>query len=201
MKEKLNLLLVLLMIFTLASCGQKTSENTETEDESVAAEVVNEEPEEQQQVASPRQQATGTVDGVTVNVDYGSPAVKDREVWGSLEKYGVVWRAGANETTSMEFDNDVTINGEKLPAGKYGFFIIPNENEPWVAIFNEEWSREEHDSWGAYNYKEDKDVLRINIEPTWAEDVQERLEYTVSNTGVDFAWEKARVSLEVKSDN
>ena len=193
----------MLILFTVASCGKKAAESAEEATDAVATEVSNEEEagEEEQQVASPRKQASGNIDGVAVNVDYGSPAVKDREIWGGLEAYGKVWRAGANETTSMEFDKDVTINGESLPAGKYGFYLIPNEEGAWVAIFNEEWSREEHDSWGAYNYKQDKDVLRVDVEPTWADDVQERLMYSVGDGSVNFAWEKARVSLEVKSDS
>ena len=153
-----------------------------------------------QNQASPRKQSSGKVDGVTINIDYGSPGVKGRKIWGGLESYGKVWRAGANETTSVEFSADVTVNGKPIPAGKYGFFLIPNENETWVAIFNEEWSRELHGAWGAFGYKSEKDVLRLDVTPEWSEDVMERLEYKVVDKGFDFGWEKARIKFEVKSN-
>ena len=72
--------------------------------------------------------ATGSINAVNVTVDYGSPSVKGRTVWGGLEKYDKVWRAGANENTTVTFDNDVTIGGKSLKAGKYGFFIIPKKD-------------------------------------------------------------------------
>ncbi|MDN5201017.1 DUF2911 domain-containing protein [Fulvivirgaceae bacterium BMA10] len=207
MKKTLMLSLSLLMFLslTIVSCNQTSKQETSTADsEATEAETetteTSEEPEsESKAVASPRKQASGEIDGVAVNVDYGSPSVKGREIWGGLEAYGKVWRAGANETTAIEFDKDVTINGNALAAGKYAFFIIPNENEDWVAIFNEEWSREEHEAWGAYNYKEDKDVLRVNVKPEWSDEVQEALEYNVANGTINFAWEKARITLEVKA--
>lgn len=142
---------------------------------------------------SPRQQATGEIDGVTISVDYGSPYVKGRTIWGGLQKYGVVWRAGANKATAVEFSKNVTINGEELAAGKYAIFIIPNENEDWVVIFNEGW-----DAWGT-EYSKDKDVLRVSVKPDWSDEVVESLTYTVDET-FNFAWEKAGINLEVKAD-
>ncbi|UCE95054.1 MAG: DUF2911 domain-containing protein, partial [Flavobacteriaceae bacterium] len=82
---------------------------------------------------SPRLSAKGNVNGTNIAIDYGAPSVKGRKIWGGLEKYGQVWRAGANENTTVSFDKDVTVEGKKLTAGKYGFFIIPNETGDWVA--------------------------------------------------------------------
>lgn len=141
---------------------------------------------------SPRQKATGEIDGVSITVDYGSPYVKGRTIWGGLEKYGEVWRAGANEATSVEFSKDVAINGKELAAGKYAIFIIPNEKEEWVVIFNKGW-----DAWGT-EYSEDKDVLRISVKPEWSDEVTESLTYSVDKT-LNFAWEKAGINLKVKS--
>src|SRR5210317_797179 len=101
---------------------------------------------------SPRKQASGQVGDVTVSIDYGAPSVKERVIWGGLEKYGKVWRAGANENTTIAFDKDVKIGKTAVPAGKYGFFIIPSENEDWVVIFNKK-----NDGWGAYSYNKDDD--------------------------------------------
>ncbi len=142
---------------------------------------------------SPRMQADGSIDGVSIAVDYGAPSVKGRTIWGGLEAYGNVWRAGANENTTVSFDKDVTLNGEALAAGKYGFFIIPNENEDWVLIFNKK-----NDAFGAYSYSQDEDALRLTVAPTWVDDVQEQLMYGVSET-LDFGWEKARLSVEVSA--
>ncbi len=142
---------------------------------------------------SPRLEAKGTVNGTQIMIDYGAPSVKGRTVWGELEKYGQVWRAGANENTTVTFDKDVKINGKSLPAGKYGFFIIPNESGEWVAIFNKK-----NDGWGAYSYTEAEDVLRVMVKPDFDASVQEQLMYAVDNSGIVFAWEKARLHLAVE---
>lgn len=141
---------------------------------------------------SPRLQTKGTVNGAHIMIDYGAPSVKGRVVWGGLEKYGQVWRAGANENTTVEFDKEVTVNGKKLSAGKYGFFIIPNESGEWVAIFNKK-----NDGWGAYSYSEADDALRVMVKPDFDTAVQEQLMYAVDNSGIVFAWEKARLHIPV----
>ncbi len=142
---------------------------------------------------SPRKNANGTVGGTSIEIDYGAPSVKGRKIWGGLEKYGAVWRAGANENTTVSFDKDVKIAGQYLPAGKYGFFIIPNENADWVVIFNKK-----NDAWGAYSYSESEDALRVSIKPDMVEDNQEELMYAVTNDGILFGWEKARLNIPVE---
>ena len=142
---------------------------------------------------SPRMQAEGEISEVTVSIDYGAPSVKGRQIWGGLEQYGKVWRAGANENTTVSFDSDVLIDGNELPAGKYGFFIIPNENGDWTVILNNK-----NDGWGAYSYNEKEDALRIEITPDFVNDVQEQLEYSIGEESIDFAWEKVRISISVE---
>ena len=148
-----------------------------------------------QSPASPRKQASGHINEVKVAIDYGAPSVKDRKIWGGLEKYGKVWRAGANECTSIAFDKAVNINGEAIEAGTYAFFIIPNEEGDWVAIFNSE-----SEQWGAYDYNEEKDVLRLNVTPQWSDQVQEQLLYKIEDGSILFAWEKASLKLDVSSE-
>lgn len=126
---------------------------------------------------SPPKQVSETVDGIKVTIDYSSPAVKNRTIFGGLESFGKVWRAGANEATWIEVSDDVTINGENLPKGKYAFFIIPRESQEWTIIFNSKW-----DQWGAYNYDKSLDVLQVAVKPQEI-DHTERLEYTVSKEG------------------
>ena len=88
--------------------------------------------------ASPPATATGKVGAATITINYSSPAVKGRTIWGGLEKYDKVWRAGANDATTFKTDKDIMVQGKKLPAGTYSFFLIPRENGTWTAIFNKE---------------------------------------------------------------
>jgi hypothetical protein len=130
--------------------------------------------------SSPRLQVKGESSGINIAIDYGA----------GLEKYGKVWRAGANENTTISFDKNVSINNVILPAGKYGFFIIPNETGDWTVIFNKK-----NDGWGAYSYNQEEDALRVNITPSFVEDIQEQLQYSVGKNTIDFAWEKARLEI------
>ena len=102
--------------------------------------------------------------GITdITINYHRPLVNDRKVWGNLVPYGQVWRAGANENTTITFSDPVTIEGKALAAGTYGLHMIPNENE-WTIIFSKNST-----SWGSFTYKESEDALRVNVEPQAAE--------------------------------
>ncbi|MFZ4427065.1 MAG: DUF2911 domain-containing protein [Saprospiraceae bacterium] len=130
---------------------------------------------------------------VNVMVNYSSPAVKGRKVWGDLVPFGEVWRTGANEATVFEVSRDVLVNGQRLPAGKYAFFTIPGEKS-WTLIFNKEPNQ-----WGSYNYKQEMDALRVNVKPKASKTFNERLTITVSNKGkAMLAWEKVEVHFTVK---
>lgn len=147
-----------------------------------------------QQKASPRKEAKGTLNKVSVTIDYGSPSVKGRAVWESLVPSGKVWRAGANENTTVTFDNDVTIGDENLKAGTYGFFIIPNKDSEWVAIFSSK-----NDSWGSNGYSEANDVVRLKVKPKFVKENQEQVMYSIGKGSIDFAWEKARLSIPIST--
>ncbi len=106
--------------------------------------------------------------------------------------YGQVWRAGANETTAFTLSADATVEGKKLSAGKYAFFIIPTENEATV-IFNKTIK------WGAFSYKQDEDVLRISVPVKKSKAFAEKLTYMVSPKGeVSLAWENSVIAFAVK---
>jgi len=143
---------------------------------------------------SPRKEAKGIINKATITADYGSPSVKGRTIWGSLVPYGKVWRAGANENTTISFDKDVTIGGKDLKAGKYGFFMIPNKDSEWIAIFSSK-----NDAWGSNGYSTTNDVVRVKVNPTFAASDQESLQFTVGKASLDFAWEKVRLSIPVSS--
>lgn len=143
---------------------------------------------------SPQREVKAIVSGaVTVEIKYSSPAVKGRKVWGDLVPYGEVWRTGANEATTFEISRDILLNGQRLPAGKYALFTIPGE-KTWTLIFNKESSQ-----WGAYNYKESMDALRVtNIKPKKASVFSERLEFTVSPKGkATIVWENLSIPFVI----
>jgi hypothetical protein len=132
--------------------------------------------------------------GAVVAIDYSQPSVKGRKIGTELEpKTGQVWRTGANEATVFEVSKDVKINGQPLPAGKYGFFTIENGAE-WTLIFNKTWKQ-----WGAYEYKQTDDVLRVNVKAGKAESFAEKLIFTVDKSGVvNFVWGDYKVDFKVE---
>jgi hypothetical protein len=144
-------------------------------------------------VASPKAQATGKIKDATITIDYGSPAVKGRKIWGELEKYDVVWRAGANDATTFETDKDLKVQGKILPAGKYSFFLLPRANGIWTAIFNKEAKQ-----WGAFKYDETKDQLRVDVKTKALKESQERLTYKVNKKGFVMEWDKIVVPIHIK---
>ncbi|WP_113662249.1 DUF2911 domain-containing protein [Pedobacter nanyangensis] len=143
--------------------------------------------------ASPAATATGKVNGATITINYSSPAVKGRKIWGGLEAYDKVWRAGANDATTFETDKDIKVEGKTLPAGKYSFFLIPRESGTWTAIFNKEPKQ-----WGAYKYEEAKDALRVDVKVKPLAETQERLVYKVHGKGFSLDWDKVSVPVVIK---
>ncbi len=143
--------------------------------------------------ASPAATATGKIGDATITINYSSPAVKGRTIWGGLEKYDVVWRAGANDATTFETDKDIKVEGKTLPAGKYSFFLIPKESGTWTAIFNKEPKQ-----WGAYKYEAAKDQLRVDVKVKALKETQERLVYKIEKKGFALEWDKVSVPVAVK---
>ncbi|MGB1103893.1 MAG: DUF2911 domain-containing protein [Crocinitomicaceae bacterium] len=185
----------------MISCGGSESHENETENDStdVVTEAVDTTAEEEtpKPLKSPRMQASGMANGVQVDVNFGSPYVKGREIWGELVPYDKIWRAGANEATAITFGADVMIGDGEVPAGTYALFIIPQADADWTVILNEEWSKELHGVWGAYDHKPEKDVLRFDVTPTFGEEVVESMAFSVTVTGVMFQWEKASFAFDV----
>ncbi|HVX26225.1 MAG TPA: DUF2911 domain-containing protein [Parafilimonas sp.] len=146
---------------------------------------------------SPPATATGTVNGATITIDYSSPAVKGRKIWGGLVPYDKVWRAGANEATLFTTSKDIMVEGKKLPAGKYSLYAIPGEKE-WVIIFNSKTGQ-----WGV---KEDEsttedpanDVLRVTVKPQKSSAFNERMKFVINGKGFALEWENLMVPVSVK---
>lgn len=131
-----------------------------------------------------------------ITIVYSRPGVKGRKIWGGLVPYDKVWRAGANENTTFEVSKDVLINGQKLPAGKYGLHMIPGEKQ-WTIIFSKNNS-----AWGSFSYKQEEDALRVTVTPVAAPE-REWLSYGFENLAGNSAtaylwWEKLKVPFEVE---
>jgi hypothetical protein len=147
---------------------------------------------------SPNATVTQTIGITKAEVVYSRPSVKGRVIWGELVPYDKVWRTGANAVTKISFDTDVTVEGQKLPAGAYGLFTIPGKTE-WTVIFNKQ-------STGAPNdYAADKDVLRVKVKPAALAENKEL--FTISFPAVSangatlqLAWEKLKLSLAIGVD-
>lgn len=142
---------------------------------------------------SPAETASGKINAATITIHYSSPSVKGRKIWGGLEPYGAVWRAGANEATTFETDKAIQVEGKPLPAGKYSFFLIPEENGTWTAIFNKEPNQ-----WGAFKYEESKDQLRVKVKTKALAANQEKLVYKINKNGFELDWAKTSVPVSIK---
>ena len=202
-------LLLVALLLVVAACAPQ-------EEAGMADEPAGEEPaEEMQQAAmqdapqaiplranearpSPNASVTQTIGTTVVTMTYGRPGVKGRQVFGGLEAYGTVWRAGANEATVFSVTSDVAINGEALPAGVYAFFAIPNEGD-WTLIFNKQ-----AEQWGAFNYDESQDALRVTATPQEADAVEWLAYYfgdlTGSSATAYLHWDTTRVPFTISTE-
>lgn len=147
----------------------------------------------QEKRLSPAKTTENTVGDLSVVISYSSPSVKGRTIYGDLVPWGEIWRAGANEATTIKINKDAMVNGEELPAGHYAFFVIPNEDDDWTLIFNKV-----HEQWGAYKYDDSEDMLRIDVSPEEI-DPTEELTYSISDEGeVNLDWSTTRVGFTIK---
>ena len=147
-----------------------------------------------------------------VSITYHRPAVNGREgkIWGGVVHKGFIdqgfgsrkpapWRAGANENTVIEFDNDVKVEGQSLPKGTYGLFIAYDPIES-IVIFSKR-----SNAWGSFFYDEKDDALRVKVKPQSIEKSVENLKYEFSNETLNSAvitlsWEKLSISFKVEVD-
>ena len=134
--------------------------------------------------------------GITdVTVTYHRPLVNNRQLWGKVVPYGKVWRAGANENTTIEFTDPVSIEGQSLPKGVYGLHMIPGENE-WTVIFSKTAT-----AWGSFSYNEGEDALRVKVK-SQPGDFHEALTYDFDEVKPESAlvtlrWDKVALPFKV----
>ncbi len=171
MKKKISLLVVMLVaIFSVTTFAQKDKASR----------------------PSPPAKTEGAVDGAKIVIEYSTPFVKGRKIFGGLESYGKVWRTGANEATTFDIDKNIKVEGKELPKGKYALFTIPGENE-WTIIFNKTSNQ-----WGAYDYKEADDALRVTVKPGKTDKLVEQFNIAVEGNKVVIRWENTQVAFAIK---
>ncbi|HEX2961615.1 MAG TPA: DUF2911 domain-containing protein [Ignavibacteriales bacterium] len=133
-----------------------------------------------------------------VTINYSRPNVKGRTIWGDLVPYNQVWRTGADEATTIFFSDDVELNGNMVPAGKYALFTIPGKDE-WTIIINKTWKQ-----WGAFNYDSTKDFVRFKVKPSETPFTESMgfcfSDVTTSSANLNIEWEKVKVTFNLKFD-
>ena len=143
---------------------------------------------------SPRKYAMNMIGDAHIHIDYSSPSVRGRIIFGGLLAMGEVWQSGAHHATWLETNKDLLIENNLIKAGKYSFFTIPNKDN-WTVILNKNWKQH-----GKDEYDEKDDVLRFEVKPKFSEEITEQLIYRVKkingNQGtVSLSWEKINISF------
>lgn len=134
-----------------------------------------------------------------IKLVYSRPNVKGRKIFGGMEPYGTVWRTGANSATVIKFTDDVTMDGHKIPAGEYGLFSIPGENE-WTIIINKQPNQ-----WGAYTYKQSDDFIRFTVKTEHLAALTETMtlnftDVTPTNCNLQMRWEHSGFTIHLTTD-
>ena len=133
--------------------------------------------------------------GAAISIDYSSPSLKGRVIGKDIEpKTGVIWRAGANEATVFETSKSVQVEGKPLAAGKYAFFVLCKENGDCELIFNKNTKQ-----WGAYDYKQAEDVIRVTVKSGKSANSVEKLTYSIGKDGhVSLNWGTMEIGFKVQ---
>jgi hypothetical protein len=190
-----NLFCLIALLVWFGSCNEKKGNQSQTNEDHSLHQPTEE---SLKPSKSPKKTAMKIVDGNHIHIDYSSPSVRGRQIFGGLVAYGEVWATGAHKATWIQFDKPVTIGDKTIPAGKYGLFTIPGEKE-WTVIINEVW-----DMHLADDYDASKDVVRFTCTPEKLETTVESLTYQVEKiasqtTQISISWEKTKIKFIVKN--
>ncbi|MDX1476430.1 MAG: DUF2911 domain-containing protein, partial [Saprospiraceae bacterium] len=179
-----------LLIFTfclVTACQTPSDDGSAAEESAHVHEPAPAGGEEQKKPLSPHTTAMANIGDTHVHIDYSSPGVRGRVIWGGLVAYDQIWVAGAHNATWVEFYDDVKVNSNDVPKGKYALFLIPGREE-WTVVLNQNFNQHLTD-----DYDPALDVLRFTVQPEFVEEVQESLSWKVvpgdGNRGqITFAW-------------
>ena len=184
---------LLIIALTIVSCRNENKKASNSEHEHTVEKSVTDD----KKVLSPHTSAMAMIGDAHIHIDYSSPGVRNRIIFGGLLAYDEVWQAGAHMATWIETDKDLIIEGKELKAGKYGFFAIPSQKD-WTLIFNTRWNQH-----GKDEYNREEDVLRVVVIPETSNQITEHLTYLVEETAtnqgaITLSWEKLKVQMPFK---
>lgn len=189
-----NLIVVFVLTVSVLSCKnqqQKKEEHNHQKSQTQQEDVPKKKP------LSPHTSTMAMIGDAHIHIDYSSPGVRGRIIFGGLVGYDNVWQAGAHNATWIETNKDLIINGDVLPKGKYGFFTIPSK-EDWTIMINKNWNQH-----GKDDYNENDDVIRFKVTPSISDKITEHLEYKVNKISetegsISLAWEKVTIGFPFK---
>jgi hypothetical protein len=186
MKLKLFTLLVLFMAANVSVSAQQTKKEEVCYNPNLVKDTSKK---------SIKSMAFAIVNGDSIKINYHSPGVRKRIIWGGLVPYDEVWVTGAHDATTLEIGKAFVVGGKEIPAGKYAIFTIPGKSE-WTVIINKHWKQHL-----ATEYDEKDDVIRLKIKPKKNAHT-ERLQYFITDnkngkTTIAVAWEKVKISFDI----
>jgi hypothetical protein len=190
-----KLLTILCFAILVVGCkNQNKSEKIEVHNHQEIKQVVKP---VKKKALSPHATAMAMVGDAHIHVDYSSPGVRNRVIFGGLVGYDNIWQAGAHNATWIETNRDLVINEKTLPAGKYGFFTIPSKGD-WTIMINKNWNQH-----GKDDYDQKEDVIRFKVTPIISDKITEHLEYKITKISetegtISFIWEKVTISFPFK---
>ena len=194
-----TILTMLLTVMLITGCKEEKKKTDDVTDHS-EHKMEKKSKSTEKKVLSPHTSAMAMIGTAHVHIDYSSPGVRDRVIFGGLVGYNTIWQAGAHNATWIETNKNLTIDGKTLPAGKYGFFTIPSKDD-WTIIFNSNW-----DQHGKDDYNDKDDVIRLKVIPILSEEITEHLEYKISKVNdeegsISLTWEKVSLKFNFKIKN
>jgi hypothetical protein len=136
-----------------------------------------------------------------MKIVYGQPYKRDRDIFGNVVPYDEVWRTGANEATELTTTQPIKFGGKEVPAGTYTLFSIPHKEKQWTIILNEQLGQ-----WGAFEYDENKDIMRVQVSAMQKETITETFTVEFSevqndSTNIVIQWDRSVVKVPIKFTN
>jgi len=182
----------LIIVLLALGCKSETKEKKDSKTNHLEHQKEKKTDSTKKKSLSPHTATMAMIGDAHIHIDYSSPGVRNRIIFGGLVGYENVWQAGAHMATWIETNKDLSIAGQTLSSGKYGFFLIPSKGD-WTVILNKKW-----DQHGKDEYDEKDDVIRFKVSPIVSEEIQEHLEYKIikntENSGsIRLSWEKITI--------
>lgn len=138
-----------------------------------------------------RSAAVGKIGTANVRINYYSPGVRGRIIWGGVVPLDEVWVTGAHSATNIEISKAFRIGNKTIPAGTYAIFTIPSKTE-WIFILNKNYNQHLSDDYDAKD-----DIIRLKVKPVALTKPLERLQYFVGNNRISVGWDKVKIDVPV----